>query len=214
MKKIFIIVILIILAAVFWLYRFVPLIRKNIKTPTVILPSLTISPQLKFALPIQNYFQNQTKKIFGQYITFQNSPVQPERFTGYHTGVDIEVNEEDLNSKVDVLAIADSKLIYKNWVSGYGEVVVIAFSDNGQDYTALYGHLNIDSVLKNIGDSLEKGEKIGELGQAFSTQTDGERKHLHFSIHKGSAIELRGYVQNKSLLNGWVDPNQILSENN
>jgi hypothetical protein len=30
------------------------------------------------------------KKPFGIYITPENSPVQPENFTGYHTGIDVE----------------------------------------------------------------------------------------------------------------------------
>ncbi len=33
-----------------------------------------------YAYPVENFEQNQTKKVFGQYITKENSPIQPERF--------------------------------------------------------------------------------------------------------------------------------------
>lgn len=174
--------------------------------PTVI---VSPSPNQTYAFPIENYFQNQTKKVFGKYITKENSPVSPERFSGYHAGVDIEINPEQLDKEVPVYAITDSELIYKKWVSGYGGVAILKFQLNGENMTALYGHLNIDSISKNVGEKIQKGEKLGILGKAYSTETDGERKHLHFSIHKGDSTELKGYVSNQSELSSWVDPNSL-----
>lgn len=174
-------------------------------------PTITASPSsnLIYAFPIENYLQNQTKKIFGQYITKENSPISPERFSGYHTGVDIEINPDQLDKEVPVYAITDTELIYKKGISGYGGVVIIKFQFNNETVTALYGHLKIESISQNIGDKIQKGEKLGILGKAYSTETDGERKHLHFSIHKGSSIELKGYVQNQSELSAWIDPNSL-----
>ncbi len=74
--------------------------------------------------------------------------------------------------------------------------------------TAVYGHIKYFSVEKEAGDLVEKGEQIAILGTK-GLETDDERKHLHFGIHKGSEVDIRGYVQNKSELSAWLDPNSI-----
>src|SRR3989344_6907506 len=40
--------------------------------------------------PVDEFEERITKKPFGIFITPQNSPIKPERFSGYHTGVDVE----------------------------------------------------------------------------------------------------------------------------
>ncbi|HZZ99469.1 MAG TPA: hypothetical protein VFK07_02035, partial [Candidatus Paceibacterota bacterium] len=51
------------------------------------------------------------------------------------------------------------------------------------------------------------GDFIGNLGKGYSSQTDGERKHLHLGIHKGSAVDITGYVSSDDLLSNWLDAN-------
>jgi murein DD-endopeptidase MepM/ murein hydrolase activator NlpD len=174
-------------------------------------PQTTNNQQLTtiFALPVGNYKTGQTKKHFGQYITPATSPVQPERFTGYHTGVDIEQVQD--NTDVSVYAVSDGTVRFVSTVSGYGGVIVIQFSYQNQTYTALYGHLRIASATVKNGDKVTKGEKLAVLGAPYSSETDGERKHLHFAIHKGSSVVLLGYVQNQSELSSWIDPNMIIN---
>jgi len=162
-----------------------------------------------FVLPIGNYKTGQTKKVFGQYITPQNSPVQPEKFTGYHTGVDIEQAQD--NADVPVYSIADGVIKYTNYVSGYGGVIIIEFSYQDQAYTALYGHIRLSSASISEGDKVSKGQQLAVLGTSYSSETNGERKHLHFAIHKGNSIDYRGYVQNQSELSDWIDPNTIIN---
>ena len=48
-----------------------------------------------------------TKKPFGIFITTQNSPVQPERFSGYHTGVDVEYKDAEGRIVGDSVRIID-----------------------------------------------------------------------------------------------------------
>jgi len=48
------------------------------------------------------------------------------------------------------------------------------------------------------------------LGKGYSDETDGERKHLHFAIHKGTKIDVRGYVQTKGELQDWLNPLPLL----
>lgn len=163
----------------------------------------------KYAYPIKNFTTNQTKKVFGQYITPATSPVQPERFTGYHTGVDIEISPSDLNKAVPVYSIYVGKVRYVGYVSGYGGVIVIQYTLNGQVVTALYGHIKLASATVKVGQTVKKGQELAILGKAYSVETDGERKHLHFAIHRGVTIDFRGYVQNKSELTAWIDPNSL-----
>jgi murein DD-endopeptidase MepM/ murein hydrolase activator NlpD len=163
-------------------------------------------PKDNLHFPIDGAKDRATKKPFGIFITPQNSSVQPERFSGYHTGTDFETFPEEQNMDVPVYAITDGKIIMKKSASGYGGVLVESAEINGQSVTIVYGHLNLASISKKVGDSLGAGEQIGVLGKGYSPETDSERKHLHLGIHKGSSVSILGYVQNKSELSGWIDP--------
>jgi len=167
----------------------------------------TPQPQSQFALPISNYKTGQTKKPFGIYITPASSPVQPEKFTGYHTGVDIEQAQD--NTDVPVYAIADGTARFVGHVNGYGGVIIIEFSYQDQTYPALYGHIRLASASISEGDKVSKGQQLAVLGTGYSSETDGERKHLHLAIHKDPSIDYHGYVQNQSQLSDWIDPNSL-----
>ncbi len=163
-----------------------------------------------YAYPIENFKENQTKKVFGQFITKENSPIRNDRFHGYHTGVDIEVNPKDIDKGIPVYAITNGIIrSVQDEISGYGGVIVIEHLINNQTMTAIYGHIKFFSVEKEAGDLVEKGEQIAILGTGRTIETDNERKHLHFGIHKGAEINILGYVQNKSELSGWINPNSI-----
>jgi murein DD-endopeptidase MepM/ murein hydrolase activator NlpD len=157
-------------------------------------------------LPISQAKNRVTKKPFGLFVTPQNSPVSPEKFYGYHTGTDFETFPDEADSNVSVYVITPGKIIMKRFASGYGGVLVESAQVNNSPVTIIYGHLNLASINKKTGDSLSAGEQIGFLGKGYSSQTDGERKHLHLGIHKGSSVNILGYVQNKSELEGWIDP--------
>lgn len=159
-----------------------------------------------FQSPLDCTAQRVTKKPFGIFITPQNSPVQPERFHGWHTGTDFEIFPEELDADVPVHAICSGTIALKEYASGYGGVLVENCELENQPITVIYGHLKLASIMKNTGDNLNNGETIGILGRAFSFETDGERKHLHFGIHKGKSVNVLGYVQSQSELSEWIDP--------
>jgi len=156
--------------------------------------------------PIINFKQRITKKPFGIYVSPLSSPVKPEHFKGFHTGVDIEY--EDTNQEVPVYSVSDGHVVYSDKVSGYGGVLVLRQKINGKEYLVLYGHLNPSSLVSR-GRSVTRGERIAILGQGFSPQTDYERKHLHFGIIASGKIDFRGYVQKKEELSNWIDPQSI-----
>ena len=162
--------------------------------------------------PVTDAKNRITKKPFGIYITPKTSPVQPERFTGYHTGTDFETFSNELNQEIVVHAICDGKVIVKRWASGYGNVMVESCSLNGQSITVVYGHLSFSgSTSAQSGSSVSAGDPIAVLGAAYSRDTDGERKHLHLGIHKGAEINILGYVQAKGQLIDWLNSENYIS---
>lgn len=170
-------------------------------------PNISAAQNLNgFLPPLDRATERVTKKPFGIYITPKTSPVQPEKFQGYHTGTDFEIFPEELSADVPVRAICSGKIAVKRFASGYGGVLVQDCTLDSQPITVIYGHLKLASISKNAGDSLNAGDVIGTLGKAYSSETDGERKHLHLGIHKGSTISILGYVSSQSQLSGWIDP--------
>lgn len=171
-----------------------------------LLQSLTFETTLSVQYPLDGFLDRITKKRFGQHITPATSPVQPERFSGYHTGVDAETTAADADIDVPVYAIADGTIRLVRWVSGYGGVVMIEHSVDGQTSTALYGHLRLSSVTRGDGEPVTVGERIAVLGTDGTAETDRERKHLHLGLLKGRSIDLRGYVAHESQLSAWEHP--------
>jgi murein DD-endopeptidase MepM/ murein hydrolase activator NlpD len=181
-----------------------------VNQPVVNQPVNTNTATSEFMSPLDRPAERITKKPFGIYITPATSPVQPERFTGYHTGTDFETFPGEADIAVTVKAFCAGSAVYKQWVSGYGGVFIQQCTVDSQTVTVLYGHLKLSSITAKVGDSLKAGDTIGELGQANSHDTDGERKHLHFGIHKGSIINVKGYVSKQSDLSNWLDPQKYL----
>ena len=164
-------------------------------------------------LPLDDALSRVTKKPFGIYITPKNSPVSPEKFTGWHTGADFEIFPGEENKDISVFAICAGKLLVKEFGRGYGGMLVQACDINNQPVTVIYGHLKLESIELKIGDDLTVGSVIGILGRGYTSETDYERKHLHLGIHKGSMINTRGDVATESELSNWVDPISVLKNN-
>lgn len=161
------------------------------------------TPKSELAEPVTNFKARVTKKPFGIYITPQNSPISPERFTGYHTGADAEYT--DISADVPVYAVADGKVVLSRTASGYGGVFMLEITLDSTKLTVLYGHIRPSSLPK-VGTSVTKGEHIGLLGAGYSSETDGERRHLHFAILSDNSLNIKGYVSNKSDLSSWINP--------
>jgi len=200
------VLILAIAISLLWPKNHKALVQQNTNTQsmnTSALASPTASTQAQLALSIADFSTRITKKPFGIYITPKNSPVQPEQFTGYHTGVDVEY--QDITTDVPVYAISDGVITLSETASGYGGVFILKVDINGKPRSILYGHIR-PSTLPTVGRSYTKGEAIAVLGTGYSSQTDGERRHLHFGVLSDSRLDIRGYVQNKAELSGWINP--------
>lgn len=148
-----------------------------------------------------------TKKPFGIHIGDpQASPVQPERFRGYHTGADFEAFPDEADIDVPVRTICTGELLMKRFASGYGGVAVQGCTLDEQPVTVVYGHLRLSSIGASVGDTLQAGDTLGVLGTGYSEETDDERKHLHLGIHRGTAVNILGYVASEQALGQWIDP--------
>ncbi|MFZ2969844.1 MAG: peptidoglycan DD-metalloendopeptidase family protein [Minisyncoccia bacterium] len=160
--------------------------------------------------PLSSALLRVTKKPFGIKVSPGNSPVSPEKFSGYHTGVDFETFPAEENKDVFISAVCSGPILKKRIVSGYGGVIVQKCNVENIAVTVIYGHLRLSSIEKPIGAEISSGEKIGVLGRGYSAETAGERKHLHLGIHKGTEINYFGYVGSEKDLSGWIDAMKYL----
>lgn len=153
--------------------------------------------------PVDELVERITKKPFGLYVSPENSPVDPEVFTGYHTAIDVEY--ADVAADVPVRAAADGEVLVARTAQGYGGVVAIQHTIASQPVIGIYGHLD-PGQLPAIGSTVSAGQSIGILGDGYTEETDNERKHLHFGLVRGSTVNLLGYVQSSPELADWHDP--------
>lgn len=170
------------------------------------------SDKASYTSPLLHIKERDIVKPFGKHITPDTSPIQPEKFTGYHTGIDYEIIEGEENIDVPVLAVCGGPLKTKKTAQGYGGLVTQQCTLEDKDILVLYGHLNLDSVLKEAGEFLIPGEEIGYLGKGESTETDGERKHLHLGILNSITEDIRGYGETEEELAQWINPITLIGE--
>jgi len=174
---------------------------------------VTAAPTTKLiAPPLPDAPRRITKKPFGIYVTPNDSPVSPERFRGYHSGVDFEAPADEQDTDMPVSAICSGSLLLKKWAGGYGGVAVQKCVIAGDDVTVIYGHLRLASIKDDVGAQLAAGASFAVLGRGYGPETDGERKHLHLGIHRGEAVVLLGYVPKISDLDQWLDAQALLEK--
>ena len=90
----------------------------------------------------------------------------------FHTGVDFPGNLND-----PIIATADGEVIYINKEHEiYGKIVILEHKFNLFTY---YAHLNV--VLVKIGQNVERGEKVGLMGETGLSQG----VHLHYEVRLG-----------------------------
>lgn len=171
-------------------------------------------------LPVDGYYERQTVKGYGVLVDdayhaarrelFPNNGFQ-NQFTGYHAAADVEFYQPEYSGKdVPVRAVAAGEVMYYGTVAGYGGVMVIRHTEP-EVVTTLYGHVTRPTV--RVGDRVAAGQTIAYLGESFTAETSGARKHLHFGVHKGPALDLAGHEQSAAQLQAeWYDPNVWLAQ--
>jgi murein DD-endopeptidase MepM/ murein hydrolase activator NlpD len=104
-----------------------------------------------------------------------------------------------------VHAIMDGRVVHIQHEESWGCLVCVeSVLENGVRVCSYYGHLssNLDARLGQI---VRMGDKIGEIGPAFTFQNGGYRSHLHLGIEKASIEDalIAGYHDNRDR---WYDP--------
>ncbi|MGO4998765.1 peptidoglycan DD-metalloendopeptidase family protein [Oceanisphaera sp. W20_SRM_FM3] len=80
----------------------------------------------------------------------------------------------------EVTSIASGQVVYADWLSGFGMVMVI---DHGKGYMSLYGHNQ--SLLRSPGDKVSAGQPIALSGESGGQEQSG----LYFEIrYQGTAV--------------------------
>ncbi|MGH8077099.1 MAG: murein hydrolase activator EnvC family protein [Lysobacter sp.] len=60
-----------------------------------------------------------------------------------------------------VKAVADGQVVYAEWMTGYGLLLIV---DHGNGYMSLYAHN--DALLKDVGAAVKRGESVGTVGNS------------------------------------------------
>lgn len=60
-----------------------------------------------------------------------------------------------------VKAVADGQVVYAEWMTGYGLLLIV---DHGNGYMSLYAHN--DALLKDVGDAVRRGDTLSTVGSS------------------------------------------------
>ena len=154
--------------------------------------NVVLSPdnQIETATPSAVIFSN---PIEGADITkeFANTKLLEDKTTGYwqtHSGIDIAASKGTA-----VLAVFDGTIESVEKTMMEGTIITIKHTNN---LTSVYKCLSEDNIQVSKGDSVKKGEKIGEVGESLKEKADGE--HLHFEVYEnGKAIDPTIYLESQ-----------------
>ena len=88
-----------------------------------------------------------------------------------------------------VRAIAGGRVVYADWMRGFGNMMIV---DHGEHYLSIYA--NNESLLKQVGESVEPGESIATTGSSGGNEETG----LYFEMrHLGRAFDPLSWVKLK-----------------
>ncbi|MDP2636640.1 MULTISPECIES: peptidoglycan DD-metalloendopeptidase family protein [unclassified Pseudoalteromonas] len=97
-----------------------------------------------------------------------------------HSGINWKGVLISANEGNQVSSIHNGQVVYADWLKGYGWVIVV---DHGEGFMSLYGHTQ--TLLKDVGDTVRKGDIIALVGQSGGQANSG----LYFELrHKGRAV--------------------------
>ena len=85
-----------------------------------------------------------------------------------------------------VKAVADGTVVFADWMTGYGNILII---DHGNGYMSLYAHA--DGLLKPAGTAVRRGEPVATVG----TSGGQDRPALYFELRRnGSPVDPRPWL--------------------
>lgn len=85
-----------------------------------------------------------------------------------------------------VKAVADGTVVYADWMTGYGNILII---DHGNGYMSLYAHN--DGLLKDAGDAVKRGDSVASVG----TSGGQDSPALYFELRRnGTPVNPAGWL--------------------
>ena len=88
-----------------------------------------------------------------------------------------------------VKAMADGTVVYADWMTGYGNILII---DHGNGYMSLYAHN--DSLLKDSGDLVKRGDAVARVG----TSGGQGQAALYFELRRnGQPVDPSSWLQRR-----------------
>ncbi|MEO6227960.1 MAG: peptidoglycan DD-metalloendopeptidase family protein, partial [Thermomonas sp.] len=86
-----------------------------------------------------------------------------------------------------VKAVADGQVVFADWMTGYGMILII---DHGNGYMSLYAHN--DGLLRDAGDAVKRGDPVANVGKSGGQ----EQPALYFELRRnGQPVDPRGWLQ-------------------
>jgi len=94
----------------------------------------------------------------------------------FHTGTDFAAPDG-----TPILAVADGTVTVAEFSGGYGGLIVIEHTLNGQTVATAYGHMWETGIHVQPGDTVTAGQHIGDIGSSGNSTGP----HLHFEVRTG-----------------------------
>lgn len=144
----------------------------SVITPEKLWDGVFISPDTDYALEIPNYEEKkEITSFFGNRRTYNDDPV-----ITFHTGIDFGGG-----SGLPIVASASGIVVFAGPLEIRGNATVI---DHGLGVFSAYYHQT--DIIVQVGDIVEKGQKIGTVGNTGrvdrANEYQGAGAHLHWEI--------------------------------
>ena len=88
-----------------------------------------------------------------------------------------------------VRAVADGRVVFADWMNGYGLIVII---DHGNGTMSLYAHN--EALLRDVGDSVKRGDAVASVGNSGAAG----RPALYFELRRnGQPVNPVSWLQKR-----------------
>ncbi|KAB7766686.1 peptidase M23 [Xanthomonas maliensis] len=88
-----------------------------------------------------------------------------------------------------VTAVADGTVVFSDWMTGYGMILII---DHGNGYMSLYAHN--DTLLRDSGASIKRGEPVAKVGSSGGQGVPA----LYFELRRnGQPVDPSSWLQRR-----------------
>ena len=115
----------------------------------------------------------------GTWVVTSEFGYRSDPFTGetsYHSGLDLGAADG-----TPILVAADGTVTVAGFSGGYGGLIIVEHTINGQTVATGYAHMWQHGIHVSVGDRVRAGQHIGDVGS--SGRSTGA--HLHFEVRPG-----------------------------